>query len=53
MWLESCTATLLAVVTIAFMLMRIKLEERFLGHELPGYNDYAAHVPHRLLPGIW
>jgi protein-S-isoprenylcysteine O-methyltransferase Ste14 len=53
LWLESYAATLLAVVPIAFLVMRLKLEERFLRRELPGYSEYAARVPHRLLPGIW
>jgi protein-S-isoprenylcysteine O-methyltransferase Ste14 len=53
LWLESYAATLFAVVPIALLLVRIRLEERFLRHELPGYSDYAARVPHRLIPGVW
>jgi protein-S-isoprenylcysteine O-methyltransferase Ste14 len=34
-------------------MMRIRVEERFLERELPGYREYAARVPHRLIPGIW
>ena len=26
---------------------------RFLRRELLGYTEYAARMPHRLLPGIW
>jgi protein-S-isoprenylcysteine O-methyltransferase Ste14 len=53
LWLGSYTAALLAVVPIALMVMRIRLEERFLRRELPGYSEYASRVPHRLLPRIW
>jgi protein-S-isoprenylcysteine O-methyltransferase Ste14 len=53
LWLESYTSVLSAVVPIAFVVMRLKLEERFLRRELPGYSEYAVRVPHRLLPGIW
>jgi protein-S-isoprenylcysteine O-methyltransferase Ste14 len=38
---------------MAFVLMRIAGEERFLRRALPGYSEYVARVPHRLLPGIW
>ncbi|HEX8692046.1 MAG TPA: isoprenylcysteine carboxylmethyltransferase family protein [Longimicrobium sp.] len=53
LWLESYAAALFAVVPITFMVMRLELEERFLRRELLGYSEYAARVPHRLLPGIW
>ena len=53
LWLESYTAALFAVVPIAFLVVRLRLEERFLRRELPGYSEYAVRVPHRLLPGIW
>jgi protein-S-isoprenylcysteine O-methyltransferase Ste14 len=53
LWLESYASALFAVVPTAFVVMRLMLEERFLRRELPGYSEYAARVPHRLLPGIW
>ena len=53
LWLESWAAALFAVVPIAFVVMRLEIEERFLRRELPGYSEYAVRVPHRLLPGIW
>jgi protein-S-isoprenylcysteine O-methyltransferase Ste14 len=53
LWLGSYAAALCAVVPIAFMMLRIRLEDRFLRRELPGYDEYIARVPHRLLPGIW
>ena len=53
LWLESYAAALCAVVPIAFLVVRLELEERFLRRELPGYREYAARVPYRLLPRIW
>ena len=53
LWLESYASALFAVVPIAFVLIRLELEERFLRRELPGYSEYAGRVPHRLLPGLW
>jgi protein-S-isoprenylcysteine O-methyltransferase Ste14 len=53
LWLESYTSALFGVVPITFLVMRLKLEERFLRRELPGYSEYAVRVPHRLIPGIW
>lgn len=32
---------------------RTALEDRLLLKSLPGYRDYAARVPYRLLPGFW
>lgn len=40
---------LAAVVTI----IRTALEDRTLLDELDGYQDYAARVRYRLLPGVW
>lgn len=53
LWLESYAAALCAVVPVSLMLVRLHLEERFLRRELPGYDDYMARVPHRLVPGVW
>jgi len=53
LWLESYVAALCAIVPTVLMVMRLTLEERFLQRALPGYSDYAARVPYRLLPGIW
>jgi protein-S-isoprenylcysteine O-methyltransferase Ste14 len=53
LWLESYVAALCAVIPLAFMVIRMHLEERFLKRELPGYNDYTVRVPHRLIPGVW
>jgi protein-S-isoprenylcysteine O-methyltransferase Ste14 len=35
------------------MVARLRLEEQFLRRALPGYAEYAARVPHRLVPGVW
>ena len=53
LWLESYVAALAAVVPIALMVMRLRLEERFPRRELPGYTGYASRVRFRLIPGIW
>jgi protein-S-isoprenylcysteine O-methyltransferase Ste14 len=53
LWLESYAAALGAVVPVALMLIRLRLEERLLRRELPGYAAYAERVRHRLIPGIW
>lgn len=53
LWLESYAAALCAVIPIALMVTRLRLEERFLRRELPGYVAYAERVRYRLVPGIW
>jgi protein-S-isoprenylcysteine O-methyltransferase Ste14 len=53
LWLESYVAALAAVIPVALMVIRLRLEERFLRRELPGYDAYTLRVPHRLIPGIW
>jgi protein-S-isoprenylcysteine O-methyltransferase Ste14 len=52
-WLGSYAAALFAAIPLGLLMVRIALEERFLRRELPGYGDYAARVPYRLLPGLW
>jgi protein-S-isoprenylcysteine O-methyltransferase Ste14 len=53
LWLQSYPAAIGAVFPIALMVMRLRLEERFLRRELPGYTDYTTRVRFRLIPGIW
>jgi protein-S-isoprenylcysteine O-methyltransferase Ste14 len=53
LWLGSYAAALFAVVPLALLVLRIGLEERLLRRELPGYDEYATRVPHRLVPGVW
>ncbi len=53
LWLGSYAAVLFAAIPLGLLMVRIELEERFLQRELPGYREYAARVPYRLLPGLW
>jgi protein-S-isoprenylcysteine O-methyltransferase Ste14 len=45
----------LAVLPLLFagLAIRIRLEEATLRRGLPGYRDYTARVPYRVLPGLW
>jgi protein-S-isoprenylcysteine O-methyltransferase Ste14 len=43
----------MAPVFFILLAVRTRIEERTLVHGLPGYADYAARVPHRLVPGVW
>ena len=52
-WLGSYTAALFAAIPVGLLMVRIRLEERFLRRELPGYPEYAARVRYRVLPSIW
>ncbi len=38
---------------LPFLLWRLLDEERMLARELPGYVDYQARVPYRLVPHVW
>lgn len=53
LWLESYAAVLWAAFPTALMVMRLQLEERFLGRALPGYPAYVERVRFRLVPGVW
>jgi protein-S-isoprenylcysteine O-methyltransferase Ste14 len=53
LWLGSYAAVLFAAIPLGLLIVRIGLEERFLRRELPGYREYVARVPYRLLPGLW
>jgi protein-S-isoprenylcysteine O-methyltransferase Ste14 len=53
LWLGSYLAVFCAVLPVALLMIRIRLEERFLMRELPGYSDYSSRVRYRLVPGIW
>jgi Putative protein-S-isoprenylcysteine methyltransferase len=53
LWLESYAAAFLASLPIGILVLRIRLEERFLMRELKGYDEYAARVRRRLIPGLW
>lgn len=53
LWLESYAAALLASVPIGMLVVRIRIEERFLRRELPGYDTYTKRVRYRLIPFVW
>ncbi len=51
--LGSWFALIPGVVSAVLFVIRTVLEDRTLQAELPGYNEYAARVRYRLLPGVW
>jgi protein-S-isoprenylcysteine O-methyltransferase Ste14 len=51
--LGSLWALVPAVLTVAVMIFRTRLEDRTLWAELDGYQAYARRVRYRLLPGVW
>jgi protein-S-isoprenylcysteine O-methyltransferase Ste14 len=51
--LGSWLAAAIGWIGVPILLWRTMKEDRMLRAELPGYADYAARVPWRLLPGIW
>jgi protein-S-isoprenylcysteine O-methyltransferase Ste14 len=51
--LGSLWALLPATAAAALMTVRTWFEDRMLHSELPGYPEYARHVRHRLVPGVW
>ena len=51
--LGSWIALVPAALNAALLILRTSLEDRLLTTELPGYREYAKHVPERLVPGLW
>jgi len=51
--LGSVWALIPALAAGALMVARTWFEDRMLLSGLPGHHEYARHVPHRLVPGIW
>jgi protein-S-isoprenylcysteine O-methyltransferase Ste14 len=51
--LGSLWALILAGLVMGLMVIRTALEDKTLVEELDGYQDYAAQVRYRLLPGVW
>ena len=51
--LGSWIALVPAVLNALLLAVRTLLEDRMLTTELPGYREYAKHVPERLVPGLW
>jgi len=48
-WLGLAVAPLFIVL----LMIRIPIEERLLRKDLADYDDYAARVRYRLVPGVW
>ena len=53
LFLESWWGFVPAAFLLAVLVIRTRLEDRFLQENLPGYKEYAARVRYRLLPGVW
>jgi protein-S-isoprenylcysteine O-methyltransferase Ste14 len=51
--LGSWISALPPLAAIPLVLWRMFSEERLLRDGLPGYEDYAAQVRARLVPGMW
>ena len=51
--LNSLWAIIPAVLTVCVLVIRTTLEDRTLAEELDSYQDHAACVRYRLLPGVW
>ena len=49
----SWIALIPAALNALLLVRRTSLEDRMLTTELPGYREYAKHVPERLVPGLW
>ncbi len=51
--LGSWIALVPAALNAVLLILRTSLEDRLLTTGLPGYREYAKHVPERLVPGLW
>jgi hypothetical protein len=49
---RSWTSTFVAPITLTLLVWRTIVEDGMLQRDLPGYADYAARVPYRLVLGI-
>ena len=52
-FLDSVWAFLPVAFLSIVLIIRTRLEDEVLQHELDGYRDYAQRVLYRLLPGVW
>jgi protein-S-isoprenylcysteine O-methyltransferase Ste14 len=43
----------LVPLILSVLVWRLLDEERILRRDLSGYNEYASHVRHRLIPHVW
>jgi protein-S-isoprenylcysteine O-methyltransferase Ste14 len=48
-WFTICLVPLILPV----LFWRLLDEEKILGRDLPGYNEYVSRVRHRLIPYVW
>lgn len=51
--LGSLAAILPAMLVVAALILRTRMEDRILQKELPGYADYALRVRFKWVPSIW
>ncbi|HEX9068131.1 MAG TPA: isoprenylcysteine carboxylmethyltransferase family protein [Ktedonobacterales bacterium] len=51
--LGSWWGLVLVLPLIALIVWRLEGEEVYLSAQLPGYRDYCASVPYRLIPRVW
>lgn len=51
--LGSWFALVPAVLIALLLVVRTSLKDRLLTAELPGYREYAQHVPARIVSGLW
>ena len=51
--LGSYWAMIPSLLVIPLLVARIRNEERVLGRELKGYQEYVQQIKYRLIPGIW
>jgi protein-S-isoprenylcysteine O-methyltransferase Ste14 len=51
--LGSCWGLLWGCGLLVLFVLRLLIEEATLRKELQGYNEYAARVRYRLVPGVW
>ncbi len=52
-FLDAYWAFIPAAVLTALLIIRTRLEDRYLKENLPGYAEYARRVRYRLIPGVW
>jgi len=41
------------MIGVPLLYWRLTFEDRMLQEQLPGYRDYVARVPYRLIPYVW
>lgn len=51
--LGSLWGLIISGITVILLIVRTKLEDDLLKHQLPGYAKYIEKVKYRLVPGVW